>query len=187
MTETAPGLSGKRLELLKESSPGASRIAVLWNPADESSPPLFAETQVAAQILGVQLVPAPVQSSNDFDSAFESMRREQVDALHIVGGPLFTGNYMLIADFALRNGLPTISARRQFAEAGGLMAYGPSFADLARRAAALVDKILKGAKPADLPIEQPMRFDFVINLQTAQALGLTIPQHVLAQATEVIQ
>jgi putative ABC transport system substrate-binding protein len=187
MTETAPGLPGKRLELLKESSPQASRIAVLWNPTDEGAPPISAETQVAAQILGVQLVPAPVQSTNDFDSAFESIRLERVDAIHIVGGPLFTGNFRPIADFALRNGLPTITARREFPEAGGLMAYGPSFADLARRAATVVDKILKGAKPADLPVEQPMRFDFVVNMKTARALGITFPHEVALQITEVIE
>jgi putative ABC transport system substrate-binding protein len=187
MTETAPGLSGKRLELLKESSPGASRIAVLWNPTEESSPPLFAEAQVAAQILGVQLVPAPVESAHEFDGAFESIRRERVDALLIVGGPLFTGNFLSITDFALRNGLPTITGRREFAEAGGLMAYGTSFADLARRAATLVDKILKGTKPADLPVEQPMRFEFVVNLKTAAALGITFPNEIMLQVTEVIQ
>ena len=187
MTESAPGLSGKRLELLKESAPAAVRIAMLWDPTDEGSPLILADTQVAAQLLGVQLVPAPVQKTTDFESAFESIRRERVDALLIVGGPLLRGNTIPIVDFALRNGLPSIAVRREFADAGGLMTYGVNFADMARRAAVLVDKILKGANPADLPIEQPMRFDMVINLKTAQALGLTIPPHVLLQATEVIQ
>jgi putative ABC transport system substrate-binding protein len=187
MTETAPGLSGKRLELLKESVPGASRIAVLWNPTDEGSASSFAGTQVAAQLLGVHLVPAPVQSTSDFESAFEAIRRERADALMIAAGPVSTGNTMSIVDFALRNGLPSITVRRLFVEAGGLMAYGPSFADMARRAAALVDKILKGAKPADLPVEQPMRFDFVVNMRTARELGITFPHEILLQVTEVIQ
>jgi putative ABC transport system substrate-binding protein len=187
MTESAPGLPGKLLELLREVKPGTSRVAVLWTPADEATNPVFADTEAAAQALGVELQSLPVRSLSELEARFDAIVREQAEAIDILGAALLTQGLRRIADFALQHRLPSIYPRREFAEAGGLLAYGPNFADMARRAAYYVDKILKGAQPADLPIEQPTKFDFIINLKTAQALGLTIPQHVLLPATEVLQ
>jgi putative tryptophan/tyrosine transport system substrate-binding protein len=185
--DTGPELAGKRLDLLKQAVPTMSRVAVVWSPEDAAQNERFAYTQDAARTLGIAVQRVPVRGPEDFDSVFVAIVQEGADALVGLGSPLLFAHRRRVVDFALQQGLPSIQTRREFADGGGLMAYGPSFADLARRAATYVDKILKGAKPADLPIEQPMRFDFVINLKTAQTLGLTIPQHVLLQATEIIQ
>jgi putative ABC transport system substrate-binding protein len=187
---TGVELGGKRLQLLKEAVPGVTRVAVLWRPGQVLSweDSLGGKAaQAAAQALGVQLQVVQAQSPDDFDGAFEAMTREGAEALYVTSASLFFVHRQRLMALALERRLPTISWRAQMAEAGGLMAYGPNLDDEFRRAAAYVDKILRGAKPGDLPIEQPMRFDLVINLKTAQALGLTIPPVVLFQADEVIR
>jgi putative tryptophan/tyrosine transport system substrate-binding protein len=185
--DTGRELAGKRLDLLKQAVPATSRVAVLWSPEDAARNERFAYTQDAARTFGISVQPVPVRVTEDFDSAFAAVVRDGAEAMVGLGSPLLFAHRRRVADFALRQGLPSIQTRREFADGGGLMAYGPSFADLARRSATYVDKILKGASPADLPVEQPTTFDFVINLRTAAALGVTIPPHVLLQATEVIQ
>jgi putative ABC transport system substrate-binding protein len=180
-------LSGKRLELLTDVRPGLSRVGFLWTPALPDRDRELADTEAAASTLGMGIHSLKVNNSNDLDGAFEAALREHLDALRIQGNFLLTGMRAEIAEFALRNRLPTATENRPSVVAGCLMYYGPNFPDHFRRAASYVDKILKGAKPADLPVEQPTTFELVINLKTAQALGLTIPQHVLLQATEVLQ
>lgn len=183
----APDLGGKRLELLKEVLPQASRVGILWNAANPYSALVFNETESAAQMLGIQLQSIEVRNSDDFDSAFEAARLQHPDALITVEDPLTINYRNQIADFAATNRLPAIYGLREFVEAGGLIAYGASLSDLRRRAAAYVDKILRGTKPADLPIQQPTKFEFLINLKTARALGLEIPPMLLARADEVIE
>ncbi len=178
-------LVGKQLQLLQEAVPTLSRVAVLF---DTSNPEFARQTyEVAARALGLvpQFVGANVRE--DLEPVFEAAVREQADGLVISGGPVSTGNQPRIAELALEAQLPSMWSQSEAAGRGGLMAYGPNRADQFRRAAYFVDRILKGAKPADLPIEEPMRFDFIINLNTAEALGLTLPQHVLLQATEVVR
>jgi putative tryptophan/tyrosine transport system substrate-binding protein len=186
-TDTGPELSGKRLELLKATAPALSRIAVLWSPEDAAQQERLVKTQEAARALGVTVQSVPVGGPNDLDDAFEAIARAGVDGLAGLGSPFLLNHRVRVAEFALQHGLPSVQASRAHVEAGVLMAYGPSLHDLARRSAAYVGRILKGTKPADLPVEQPREFEFLINLRTAQALGLTIPHHVLLQATEVIQ
>ena len=185
----APQLSGKRLELLKATVPGAARVAVLANGAIVDRDLDLQETRAAAQTLGVPLQSVGVRDRGDFESTFGSMAGAGVEALVVLEDPLFFGpqGQGPIIELAARYRLPAMYTLREMVEAGGLMAYGSSFVDAHRRAAAAVDKILKGARPAELPVEQPTLFDFVINLKTAQALGLTIPESVLQQATEVLQ
>jgi putative tryptophan/tyrosine transport system substrate-binding protein len=185
LTNISPELSGKRLELLKETVPGLSRVAVVV-PDNPTAPLSLQQTELAAQALGVTLRPLAVREVADFEVAFETAR-EQTEAILILGDALVRRHLADIAALASRSRLPSMHLEREFALAGGFMAYGSNLPHQTRRAAAYVAKILKGAQPADLPIEQPTTFDFVINLKTAQALGLTIPQHVLLQATEVIQ
>jgi len=185
-TDTGPAQAGKRLELLREAVPGVSRVAALWDP-DPAQSRRLSETQDAARALGVVVQAVPVRGPNDFDRALDAIVREQAEAIAVLGGPFLFENRTRIAEFAWQNRLPSMGGRREFADAGHLMAYGANFPDLARRAAVYVDKILKGAKPADLPIEQPMRFDFVVNLKTAQNLGITFPNEIMLQVTEVIQ
>jgi putative tryptophan/tyrosine transport system substrate-binding protein len=183
----SPELSGKRLQLLTEALPGVSRVAVLWNPADPAKALDVRETQAVGQALGVQLQLLEVRGPEEFESAFASMTRDRAEALITLGDPLTVSHRTQIVDLAAKSRLPAMYDVREFVEAGGLMAYGPSLADLFRRAAASVDKILKGAKPATLPVEQPMKFELIINIKTAKALGLTIPQSVLFLADQVIQ
>jgi putative ABC transport system substrate-binding protein len=183
----APDLGGKRLELLKEIIPRLSLVAVLWNADNPYSALVFKETQTASQTLAIRIQSLEVRSENDLADAFEAARRQGPDALVAVEDPLTLSNRKLIADSAASQQLPAIYGLREFAAAGGLMSYGANLADLYRRAAAYVDKILKGAKPADLPVQQPTKFDFVINLKTAKALGLEIPPMLLARADEVIE
>ena len=180
-------LAGKRLQLLTEAVPGVSRVAVMWNTVDLAMSLRFSATQVAADALGLKLQPLGVQEPRDFHSAFVAMGQERPDALFVVSDVLTTLNHQHIVAFAAQNQLPAMYEFRSDVAAGGLLSYGPSVAEMSRRAATLVDKILKGAKPADLPVEQPMKFELVINLKTAQALGITIPQMVLFQANEVIR
>ena len=187
LTLITPEVSGKRLELLKEIVPGLTRVAVLFNPGNPVSGPELRETEAAARSLGLQLQALGVKDPDEFDSAFSSMRRERADAVIVLSDAMFYGRRRHIADLAAANRLPAISFTGEFAASGGLMAYGPDVFALARRAATYVDKILKGAKPADLPVEQPTKFELVVNLKTAKALGLTIPQSVLIRADYVIQ
>jgi len=192
LSSLAPGISGKQLELLKEIVPSLSRLAVLGTSlpgayAHLALDPRSKELELAAGALGVQLQFSDVRRPEDIEPAFGEARREHVDAAVVFASPILEAHRTRVADLAAQHRLPTVYHVREFVEAGGLMCYGVSFIGLYRRAATYVDRILKGAKPADLPVEQPMRFDLVINLQTAQALGLTIPPHVLLQATEVIQ
>lgn len=180
-------LSTKRLELLKEAVPGVTRVAVLWDSHNPASASAVRTTEEAAQSLGLQLHLLEVQGPHNFDSAFATAHRERAQALLQVGSPLFSTHRKALLDLVAKSRLPVTCETRAFVVEGCLMAYGPSFADMWRRAATYVDKILQGTKPADLPIEQPMKFELVINLKTAKALGLTIPPTLLIQATEVIR
>jgi len=187
LTNTAPDLSGKRLQLLKELVPSVSRVAVLWNSANPIVRQQLPETETAARVLKTQLQMVAVRHADEFESAVLAMTEQRAGALVVIADVLTVSNRERIASLAIKNRLPTISEFRDFAISGGLAAYGPDAIDIARRAAAYVDKILKGAKPADLPVEQPTKFEFVINLKTAKALGLTIPPSLLARADEIIQ
>ncbi len=183
-----PELEGKRLELLKETVPQLSRIAVLMNPANPFTPLAWKETQTAARALRITLQPAEVRVVDDFERVFAAIRKAKPDAMVVIADrPFLISHRARIVSFAAQQRLPTIYSFREFVEEGGLIVYGPSFVEMFRRAATYVDKILKGAKPADLPVEQPTKFELVINLKTAKALGLTIPQSVLIRADEVIQ
>jgi len=183
----APEVGGKRLELLKEIFPGASRVAVLWNADTPSSALVFKEIKHAATILGIEVQPLEVAGSSGFDGAFEAAVRERVDALIAIEDPLTFDHRERIVRFAIDRRLPAVYGQREFVEAGGLMAYGVNFVDLMRRGASYVDKVLRGTDPSDLPIEQPTKFDLVINLKTAKALGLVVPPTLLARADEVIE
>jgi putative ABC transport system substrate-binding protein len=187
LDQMAPELGGKRLELLKEIVPTLSRVAVLWNPQNPASTLNWKELQLPARQLGVQLHSLEVRSPGDFDKAFEEVTRARAGALAIMPDPVFVTNLKRIADLAAQSRLPSIFHLREFVDSGGLVAYGPDRADLFRRAATYVDKILKGANPSDLPVEQPTKFELVINLKTAKALGLTIPQSLLLRTDQVIQ
>ena len=181
-----PDLSGKRLELLKEAVPTLSRVAVLRH-RDAPVDPYVTETQAAAQALGLRLHVLAVRSPDEFAQAFTAMTREHADALVVIPSGLFFSHRSQLAALALQHRLPAMFLEREFVEAGGLLAYGPSLSDLSRRAATYVHKILQGAKPADLPVEQPTRFELAINLKTAQALGLTMPPNLLILADEVLK
>jgi len=187
MSSIAPELQGKRLELLREAIPKLSRIAVFWNPSNPISIIEFKEVGAAAQVLQMKVQPVGVRAPEELEAAFAAIVEERPDALDIEYDPIFQNNLVRMIDFATQNRLPTMSGHRQWVVAGSLMSYGPSYADMQRRAASYVDKILKGAKPADLPIQQPTKFDLVINLKAAKALGLTIPPSLLARADEVIE
>ena len=180
-------LSGKRLELLKEMVPKLSRVAVLWNPQSASATLNWKENQQPARQLGIQLHSLEVRSPNDFDQAFADATRARAGALAILPDPVISTNLKRIVDFAAKSRLPSIYQSSEFADAGGLVTYGPDRADLFRRAAAYVDKILKGAKPGDLPIEQPTKFELVINMKTAKALGIKVPNSILVRADKVIE
>jgi putative ABC transport system substrate-binding protein len=181
------GLVAKRLQLLKEAIPGISKVAALVNPANPSHPPLLRELRVAADALKLKLQILEARTPEELESAFEAAARERANALHEVGDPMFFRHRTRILELAARSRLPTSHGSREPVEEGGLISYGVDQVDHHRRAAYYVDKILKGAKPADLPVEQPTKFELVINLKTAKALGLTIPQSVLIRADQVIQ
>ncbi len=188
LTNLAPDLGGKRLELLKEVVPQLSRVAVLGDPSSPSHAPGWRETESAARSLGVQVQSLEVRAPNpDFAGAFSAIIRYRADALLTLSQPLIRVNRQKIVDFTVKRRMPAMFHTQKFAEAGGLMSYAADATDLYRRAATYVDKILKGAKPADLPVQQPTKFNLVINLKTAKALGLTIPPTVLYQATKVIK
>jgi len=180
-------LSGKSLQLLKEAVPGAHRVGVLWNPATSVHPLLFREVEKAAAALHVQIQSLEVRAAGDLDLAFSTVMREQPAALLVFDDQITFVNRRRIVDVAARTRLPAIYGFRFYVDDGGLMAYSPNLADLFRRSVAYIDKILKGAKPADLPVEQPSKFELVINLKTAKALGLTIPPSLLGRADEVIE
>ena len=187
LTNIASVLSGKRLELLKETVPKLSRVAVLWDPKNPGSTPQWNESQLAARELGLQVHSMEVSSADKYEGAFKEAIRARSAALAVTLNPLANTNQKQVVDLASKNRLPAIYGRAEFVEGGGLMSYGPIFAAEGQNAARLVDKILKGAKPADLPVEQPMKFELVINLKTAKQIGLTIPHEVLARADRVIR
>lgn len=180
-------LGGKRLELLREAAPRISRAGVFWNPTNPSSTTPLDETQTAAQSLGLAVESLSVSDAADLEAMFDLAVRARVDTIVVATDPLLAEQRNRIVTFAARQRLPAMYPSGRYIEAGGLMSYSPSFPEAYRRAATYVDKILKGAKPAELPVEQPTKFDFIINLKTAQAIGLTIPQSILMQATEIIQ
>jgi putative ABC transport system substrate-binding protein len=184
----APELGAKRLQLLKEVFPKLFRpVAVLWNPDYVGMAARFRQTQGAAPAVGMGVRSVEVRDSRELERALETMDRERPDALVLLVDPLTLSERRRIVEFAAKEQLPAIYEVSQFVEAGGLMSYGPNVDELVRRAATYVDKILKGAKPAELPIEQPAKFELVINLKSAKALGITIPQSVLLQADRVIE
>jgi putative ABC transport system substrate-binding protein len=183
-------LTAKRLQLLKEAVPGATRVAVLWNPETPPHAAVVKEIKTAAPLLSIEPRFIEARSLDDFDRAFSAIRREQAQALYVAEGPLrggFQAYRARLLELASKARLPAIYGWRAFPDDGGLMSYGTNQAEMFRRSATYVDKILKGAKPGDLPIEQPTKFELVINLKTAKALGLTIPPSVLVRADEVIK
>ena len=187
LTVLSVDLSGKRVELLRETFPKTTRIAALQSPQDFEAGAGYKETQEAAKAFSLPLHPVEVQSANDFEHAFAQMEKARETALLVILSPMITLNSRRIVELALKYRLPGMYPTKQFAEEGGLMSYGPLIPDLYRRAATYVDKILKGAKPGELPVEQPTKFELVINLQTAKQIGVTIPPSVLARADRVIK
>jgi putative tryptophan/tyrosine transport system substrate-binding protein len=177
----------KSLELLKETVPGLKRVAVVWDPATPSHRPGLKAVEDTSRALGLRLQTLAVRSASEFDSAFSAIVQERAGAVLVLSTPLFMGGAKRLAELGLTHKLPTMFGPREHVEAGGLLSYSPDRADLYRRAASYVDKILKGTSPADLPVQQATKFEFVINLKTAKALGLTVPASVLARADEVIE
>jgi putative tryptophan/tyrosine transport system substrate-binding protein len=186
---SSPGteLNGKRLELLKDIFPKVSRVAVLWNPDNPGSVINVKAIETPAQLLGIKLQSAEIRQPNDLEQAFAEMKRGRAEALYTVNSPLIGDRLTRIVNFAVKDRLPATYFDSRWTEGEGLMSYGPNYADLYRRAATYVDKILKGAKAADLPVEQPTKFEFVINLKTAKQIGVTIPESVLFRADKVIK
>jgi putative tryptophan/tyrosine transport system substrate-binding protein len=187
VTSISSDLSGKRLELLKEAFPKMSPVAVLWLPTATGNKQQMKETEAAADSLRLPLQPAAVERPNDFESAFSAIIRGSARSLIVLSSPMFASHRSRIADLAAKSRLPAIYPDSNYVEAGGLMSYGPNLSEQYRRVVVYVDKILKGAKPADLPVERPMKFELVINLKTAKQIGLTIPPNVLARADKVIK
>jgi len=182
-----PEIAGKQLQLLKEMAPAASRVVVLANRTNRSHAAFASELKVAARSLGVQLQMLEASNPDQLDSAFAAMTKERAAALLVLTDSMFFGQRQRIADLAAKSRLPALYSQKEFVAAGGLVSYGPSLSEMFRRAATHVDKILRGTKPGDIPVEQPTKFELVINLKTAKALGLTIPQSLLQRADEVIQ
>jgi ABC-type uncharacterized transport system substrate-binding protein len=181
-------VTGKSLEILKEVAPERRRVAILWNPANAVfQSQMLKEAEAASRRLGLQVQIIAASNAGEIDKAFQLMTRERAEALAVLADPIFIAARTRLFTLANKARLPSVSGFREYAEAGGLATYGPNFFELYRQAAAYVDRILKGAKPADLPVERPTKFELVINLRTAKALGLTIPPSVLARADEVIQ
>jgi putative ABC transport system substrate-binding protein len=187
LSALAADLAGKRLEVLKEVVPRVSRVAALWNPSNQSKVTEWRDTEAAAMILGLTLQPFEVRSRADFEPAFAAIARNRPDAVLTLTEGLTIANRERIAYFALANRLPMVAELREFTAAGGVVSYGTSRPALWRRAATYVDKILRGAKPSDLPVEQPTKFELVINLRAATAIGLEVPPLMLARADEVIE
>jgi putative ABC transport system substrate-binding protein len=182
-----PDLSGKRLELLKETIPGITRVAILVYRDNPAAPLMLKETEAAAQLLRLQLQSVKVSRSSELQNAFELAKKRRSEAVNVLSSAFFVAQRKEIVELAAKNRLPGMYVDSTFTDAGGLMSYGVNILDLYRRAATYVDKILKGAKPADLPVEQPTKFELVINLKTAKQMGLTIPQSVLFRADKVIK
>jgi putative ABC transport system substrate-binding protein len=181
-------LIGKRLELLKEAVPKLARVAVHYDPANPNSGlEVKEDLPIAARALKLTILPSEARAADDFEKVFAAMSKERPDGLVVTGGTVMRPNRKRIAGFALKSRLPSVSSSEEFVDAGGLMSYAADDADNYRRVAIYVDKILKGAKPGDLPVEQPTKFELVINLKTAQQIGVTIPQKVLARADRVIK
>ena len=187
VTSLSRELAAKRLELLTTAVPGARRIGVLWDPNFPPDRPQLTEIEGAAPILNLELLPGEVRGSEEFQPATRKMAEQHADAMIVLPGEVFDANAQQIADLTAKARLPTMFQRRELVEAGGLMSYGTNYPDMYRRAATYVDKILRGAKPDDLPVEQPTNFELVINLKTAKALGLTMPYTLLGRADEVIE
>ena len=183
----AQDLDGKRLELLKEAFPKVARVAFLWVPVDSRGNLALTEMEAAAKALGLKVLSLEVRSLDDFEGAFARAKKERAEALITTPSPLINTQQRQVLDFAAKNRLPAMYPASEFVEAGGLMSYAPNYADLWRRTADFVDIILKGTKPADMPVEQPTKFEFLVNLKTAKQIGLTIPQKVLARADKVIK
>jgi putative ABC transport system substrate-binding protein len=186
-TAKVSGVTGKSLELLREAVPRVPRIMVIWNPGNPAAVADWRETQLAANTLGLKLESVEVRGAEDFLAALPKVLQRRPAAVLMIDDTLTVAYRQILAEFALKNQVPAVMARRDFVEAGGLMSYAPKISDLFGRAARQVDKILRGAKPADLPIEQPRTFELVINLKTAKALGLTIPPALLLRADQVIE
>ncbi len=180
-------ISAKRLQLLKETDPRLARVAVLWNPETPYSPKVIAELKAAAPSLSMELSFVEVRMAEEFGPAFSAVSRAHAQVLYVIDDPFFFAQRITLLKLASKARLPSIYGGRHFVDAGGLMSYGANFGDLFRRSAGYVDKIFKGAKPGDLPIEQPTTFELVVNLKTAKALGITIPQSILLRADEVIR
>jgi putative tryptophan/tyrosine transport system substrate-binding protein len=180
-------LGGKRLELLKGVAPKAARVAVLYNPGDRANVLVLKQLQESAPALGLTLQPLAVRGPGEFNGAFVAMTREHVPALFVAAGVLTFEHRKTLVDLAVKSRIPTMWGHRQFVDAGGLMSYAVNYYDQVRRAATYVDKILKGAKPGDLPVEQPTKFELVINIKAAKDIGLTIPQSLLGRADQVIE
>jgi putative ABC transport system substrate-binding protein len=180
-------LAGKRLQLLTEIVPGLARVAVLSNPLNPSIAAVVDQTKAAAQLLSIEMHVAEVLGPDQFESAFAAITRARAGALIVLPDPMLYGQHPRVVTFTTASHLPALFPEKEVVEAGGLIAYGPSIPASFRRAAAYVDKILRGAKPGDLPVEQPTTFDLVVNLQTARAIGVTIPMSVLVRADEVIE
>jgi len=187
LSNVSPDLMGKRLQLLKEIAPKVSRVAVLWNPGSAVEPNGFQETLVAAPAAGVAVQSIEVRVPDDYAAAFATMTGSRADALFPFGNPVNFKNRQLIVDFASKSKLPSLFDEKLFVDSGGLLSYGPSYVDLWRRAATYVDKILRGARPADLPVEQPTKFELFINEKTANALGLRIPQSIIDRGGEIVR
>ena len=187
LTTIAWDLSGKRLELLKEALSGVSRVGVLWNAANPTATRVFKEMEEAGPRLGVRIHPMGVRDPDELQKAFEVATKDRVGGLFVIEEAVMASYRTRVLGLALKHRLPAGSQYKEFAEAGGLLTYGPDLPDLFRRAAIYVDKILKGTKPADLPVEQPKKFEFIINLKAAKQIGLTIPPNVLARADKVIK
>ena len=183
----APDLDGKRLELLKEAFPKVARVAFLWESGGTRGNLALTDMEAAAKALGLKLLSLEVRSLDDFEGAFARAKKERAQALITTTGGLINTQQRRVLDFAAKNRLPAIYHYSEFVEAGGLMSYGPDNTDLWRRAADFVDKILKGTKPADIPVEQPTKFEFIVNLKAAEQIGLAIPTKVLARADRVIK
>jgi putative ABC transport system substrate-binding protein len=187
LSSIAPDLEGKRLELLRDIVPKVTHVGVFLNPANLFHAGSIRQARTAADTLGIKLESLEVSKSEDLEAAFAAIVRSRPDALLILADRVFLHNRTRIIDFAVQHQLPNINAYRELVEAGGLMSYGPSYEEMHKRAAEFVDKILKGAKPADLPIEQPTKFTLIVNLKAAKALGLNVPPMLLARADEVIE
>jgi putative ABC transport system substrate-binding protein len=188
LTNLSTELVGKRLELLKDAVPKVTRVAVLYDPAAPGSlRELKDALPLAAGALGLNVFSREVRDGDGFEIIFAALRKERPDGIYVAGGPLMSVNRKRIADFALKSRLPSVYGNKEYVDAGGLLYYGADLVDIYRRAATYVDKILKGAKPAELPVEQPTKFELVVNLKTAKQIGLTIPPNVLARADKVIR